>query len=236
MTIPPGVSALQAIRESQAHQSSLKGNKMEKLADGWIVSKMAVNKTEGPENARKRTNIGNAHVPIPTIKAFIDIISKAGIAQKDVKPEEDDGVPLYDNDIANWLQSAITAKVYVKARNSLVDGSTELQAGKTLPSNFDELMEPADRVNVAMKVKAECITSLCNFIANAGIPAASVEKWRAMFRSPDALSPQSDSIKAKALGYLEGFSKEQSPENLARYMTTLAAIETAAQSKAEELM
>lgn len=232
---PIGLTASRSIKGSIAESLNRKGSKMTQaqIAEGWTIFKLAVSRTEKQGDQNKRVSVGTVTASIPTIKAFLPILTAAAIIPKDgVKPEDDDGVPLYDNDVANWLQSAITAKVSVKIRNSLVEGTTELQTGKSLPTNFEELLEAGERTGQAMKIKAECITALCSYIAAQGIQPASVERWKALFRQPEALAAQSDVLKGKALAYLEGFSKEQSAENLSRYMTTLTSIEDAAKDQA----
>lgn len=200
-----------------------------KLAPGWTAAILEVSKTEKQGEVSKRVAVGKAKYFIPTLSAIAQICLDAKIIPKELeKGEEDDGVPLYDHDVANWVMQAIVGKVQVKVRNSLVPESAEFQSDKQPATSFEELLSPAERTGEAMKRKSEFVTGFSGHIAGLGKSAQVVATWKNLIRTPEALMSQSPTIKAKGLEYLDSFMQSLSAENLERYGKFIVAFGDAA--------
>lgn len=234
---PPGIAALQGIKDQQQAALISKRNRVmtTEIAKGWAVASIEVSKTEKlPDGSAKRVSLGKVKMPFPTMAAISALLAEPEaltVIPFDGKAEDNDGIPTYANDAVNWVQSAIIGKVSIKMRNSLVPESVEIQAGKELPLNFEQLLEAAERTGEALKIKAEAVTAFAGYIAGLGKAPNVVETWKRLFRQPEAMASQTDTMKQKMLGYLTGFTGTLTPENMQRYMRALTAAEDSAKGE-----
>src|SRR5688572_21744745 len=116
---------------------------------------------------KKRKPLGTVQVPFPTLQDFgiqaaVELwdkdtaVSDAGKANNAVigQPRIEDGVPVYADPKADWLQSAIAERVKQMARNRFKPKSTELRDGATLPEDFDTLTAETARTGEALKLRS----------------------------------------------------------------------------------
>lgn len=184
-------------------------------------------------DAGKNEKVGDIVVYIPTLAAF-------GINAEIEKVEA--GLPVYKDDKADFLFTAVAERVKSKARSSLVSGTAELKAGASIAEDFEALLADSDR-----RGGAEALANVRKLKEKMAFWLASVAKKSAgaqkliydLFSSRQALSLQTDENKAKMVGYIEQFATwlvEAEPELAAkgeRYIMSL--VEAAkAQASAED--
>ena len=217
----------------------------QKLATGWSVAKVEANKTEGPAGDRKRVSVGFYSLPYATIGAFKQAVDEAtvNVEASAISKDNPEGIAVYTHadsgvaDIANWLQSAILAKIKVKGSNMLVSGTNELMSGKAFPTDFETLLEPGERGGEFLKLKAESVTGFTTYLQGLGKEQRIVDGFRAMFRNPaEVMAHQPAKYKAKMQEYLTGFASTLTPENLERYKKFLVAVEDACAGNDEDDM
>ena len=197
-----------------------KGNEMEQaIADGWNVAKIEVSKTEGEKGNRKRISLGRKSTPYPTLTAIAKAVQEAVIDPASKLGEENpEGIVVYTHadpaiaSIANFVQEAMLSKVRVRMTNSLQDKSIELQDGKSLATNFAELLADQRVGSEFLKIKAEVVASFEEYVKDQGKAEKVVLQWKTLFRFPEVLAQQPDKYKAKMQEYLAGFSESLSAE------------------------
>lgn len=233
---PIGIRTSQSLKE-QFGAIIHKGNEMTdaKLATGWNVAKIEVSKTEGTGDNKKRVSVGHIKMPYASLLAIKQAVNEATIDAEATANEKEnpEGIAIYTHadsavaDVANWVQSAILGKIRIKATNSLINGTNELQNGKSFATSFEELLEPAERGGEYLKLKAEVVTAFAASVKEQGKSDKVVDQWKTLFRFPDVMAQQPAKYKAKMQEYLNAFAGSLSKENLERYGKFLLAVEDA---------
>lgn len=239
----PGITANRNLRELMAVSLNKETIMTEAtIAEGWNIAKIEVSKTEGEKGNRKRISLGRKSTPYPTLTAIAKAVQEAVIDPEASKlgEENPEGIVVYTHadpavaSIANFVQEAMLSKVRVRMTNSLQDKSIELQDGKSLATNFADLLADQRVGSEFLKIKAEVVASFEEYVKDQGKAEKVVQQWKTLFRFPEVMAQQPAKYKAKMQEYLAGFSESLSAEKLERYGKFLLAVEDACKVETNE--
>ena len=153
--------------------------------------------TTGPDG-KTRVKVGEYNCLIPTVERFMTEVDGAKVTGAD-----DDGLPVYDKDAANWLFRAIMQLAKTEARNKLQPKTAELKPGAKLPETFAELVAPpAANGSTVLAELAELARNFAAYLAAKGIPAAAIASLSQLVRQQNLISFQGDNVKAKFAEWL----------------------------------
>ena len=151
--------------------------------------------------SKTRVKVGEFTVIVPTLSRLMTDLADAKVTGTD-----DDGLPTYDSNLANWVQRAVNALSKAEARNKLVTGSADLKAGAKIPTTLAELVEPAAGGNTALAELAELARNFGAWIEATGKPAALVSTFGQLVRQPNLIPLQTDKVKQVLSTWLEEFA------------------------------
>lgn len=168
-----------------------------------------ISKTENKE----RVKIGEVAVVIPTIEDILQHIAGAKIK------EEADGLPVYDNEPANWVQSAMEAYAKAAARNKLLPGSITLRPGLSIATNWEELCAESTRGGngAALQLLRDVKEAFAKWVATLGKSEGTQKVMVTLFSSRAALEVATADIKGKLAAYVEQFVESLSTEDSERF-------------------
>lgn len=167
---------------------------------------------------------GEIAIVVPTIEDILSHVAAAKVTG------EEDGIPVYDKDEANWVQSAMFAHVKMNARNKLKPGTAELKPGLSIPTDWASLCAEGDRSgNGAALARARELKELFSQWANTlGKSAAAVQVIVSFFSNKTALQLANPDHKAKMSAYIEQFATTLDENQLETYGRQIEAIMEAA--------
>lgn len=169
-----------------------------------------------------RVKIGEVAIVIPTLE---DIAAQVVGAK--VK-EEQDGLPVYDNDVANWVQSAMEAAAKAAARNKLKPGTVDLRDGQKIATNWEEFCAESDRGGngAALALLREVKDLFSKYVAGLGKSEQVQKVLVTLFSSRTSLAAATVDTKQKMKAYVEAFAATLSPEEMERFERPLDNILT----------
>lgn len=157
--------------------------------------------TATQDGSSKRVEIGSFQVIVPTIERFIQEIEGAKVTGTD-----SDGLPVYDNDAANFLQSAITAACKMNARNKLAPKSAKARDGLEIPTTFAKLVEPAQvGGSNALAAISDLVKGFTAWMVATGKPAAVHATFGQLLRQQSLIGVQSDKVRQVLATWLSEF-------------------------------
>lgn len=177
---------------------------------------MAISKTV----AKKRQPIGEITLPMPSVELIVQALQSEGIVRKEL---DEDGIPVYSTDTANWLMKAIKTAVQAVARNKLVNGSIELKAGQSLHTTLAELVAPvtAGGTGEHLVQLSELKKAFREFADSLGKTEKTTNMLIALFENPKAYALQAADMKAKIepifLSFMEAVEAQATATQLAYF-------------------
>lgn len=138
---------------------------------------------------------------------------------------EEDGLPVYADDKANWLQGAILAAVKAQARNKLVPGTATVKDGQSIPTDWEGLLAEGVRGGgEALAIAREVKQLFTEWVVKLGKSEAATNTLVTLFSNRQALALQSADNKAKVKGYVEQFIDTIEEDKLERYQKPIDAV------------
>lgn len=180
-----------------------------------------VSKTETVAGKRQRVKVGEVGIVVPTIEDVLEFIGAAKITG------EEDGLPIYSDDRANWLQDAMLSYVKAAARNKLEPGTATVRDGLKIATNWEELTAEAGRGGgngAALRMYAEVKALFADWASKQGKSQAAVNTLVGLFNNKQALAFATADTKAKVKPYYEAFAASLSEEDLEKYSRPLESI------------
>lgn len=176
-----------------------------------------VSKTEN----KTRVKIGEQAVTIPTIE---DILSHVVAAK--VKENDEEGLPVYDNEPTNWVFSAIVSAAKAAARNKLIPGTADLRPGVKIATNWEEFCAESDRGGngAALQLLREVKEDFAKWVKTLGKNEATQNVMVTLFSSKAALKVATNDTKGKIKAYVEQFAESLSVEQAERYERPLTSV------------
>lgn len=171
---------------------------------------------------------GEVAITVPILEDIAAIVAGAKVKEKD-----EEGLPVYEDDKANYVQSALLAYVKMNARNKLKPGTAELKDGQKIPTNWEELCAEGERGGngAALALARELKDEFGKWVNTLGKSAAAVTVITQYFNNKAALQLATQENKAKMRGYIEQFAESMSEEQLERFERPLASILESANSE-----
>lgn len=192
--------------------------------------KMTVSLTEnaGKPNA-KRVPIGDVTIYIPELTEIAAAIgaSKQLVDEKTKLPVfDDDNLPVYDTDAANWIANAIANAVKMSARNKLESQSVVCKEGLKIAETMDELCAESSRTpsGEGLAILREAKDLFAKYVQTLGKTADTATLLITLFSNRQALSTQGANVKEKMKGYVEQFAVTLNDEQAERYTRPLEAV------------
>lgn len=186
---------------------------------------MAVSKKVGGKYEKQ----GEVAITVPVLSDIAAIVAGAK------ETEKEDGIPVYEDDRANFVQSAILAYVKMNARNKLKPGTAELKDGQKIPTNWEELCAEGVRGGngAALALAREVKEEFSKWANTLGKSAGAVQVMVQLFSNKTALSLAIPANKEKMKGYVEAFAESLTEEQLERYERPIAGILEVCEASAE---
>lgn len=180
---------------------------------------MAVSKKS--EVTKKYEKVGEVAITVPLLSDIAAIV--AGAKEKE---RDEEGLPVYEADEANFVQSAILAYVKMNARNKLIPGTATVKDGLKIPTNWEELCAEGTRGGngAALALAREVKEEFAKWANTLGKSAAAVKVLTDYFSNKTALALANADHKGKMKAYIEQFSESLSEEQLERYERPLTSI------------
>lgn len=173
---------------------------------------------------------GEIEVTVPVVEDMLSHLAGAKVTG------DEDGLPVYDSDVANYVQSAIFNYVKMNARNKLVSGTVELKPNAKIPRNWEELCAEGERGGngAALALAREVKEAFGKWVATLGKSAAAQAAMVSLFGNRNALTMQTAENKAKMQKYVEDFAGSLSEDDVAKYERPIENVLAAATSETVE--
>lgn len=166
----------------------------------------------------KHVKVGDVQITVPVLEDIVGVIAAK-------VTEEKDGLPVYDSDIANWVQDAMLAYVKSDARNKLQPGTVTLKEGAKIPETWEELCATGTRGSgAALALYRDCKNLFATYVATLGKSEKAADVITTLFGNRAALSLQSKVNKDKMAGYVNGFAESLTAEELEKYMRPIESV------------
>lgn len=145
-------------------------------------------KVEAKDGSKEFKEIAKVNVPCPVLADF-GIEATVAMDEKGVAKEED-GIPVFTDDILNWLQAAIINQVKAQSRNKFEKGT--LKAGAKLAEDFAELIAVGERSGEALKARHEARKSFVAYLEAQNKTAVVVKLLSDLFHDVNSIQTAQD--------------------------------------------
>lgn len=186
-----------------------------------LSSNMVISVTEGVGDNRKRKEIGKVKIFTPDLTEIMKVIVDAKETSKD-----EDGLPVYDTQEANWTFNAIHNAVKMAARNKLENKTVNLKDGLKIAETMAELTEEGQRDGngQGLAILREAKADFAKWVQTLGKSEAATTFIITMFSNRQALATQPSTTKEKVAKYVEDFALSLSDETLEKYARPLQMV------------
>lgn len=179
---------------------------------------------------------GDMTIHVPLLPDFVAELVAAKETEKD-----EDGMPVYDNPKANFVQSAVLAYVKAAGRNKLISGTAELKPGLKIAETWDELTAEGVRGGGAAALQAirDLREKFATYVKGLGKSEAAQFQINTLFGSKQALAVATQAKREAFYKYVEAFAETLTEDELERFARPLQAIEDAclnAEADADDML
>lgn len=167
----------------------------------------------GKKIAGKHVKQGEVALTVPVLEDIAGFVAGAKITA------EEDGLPVYDTDEANFVMSALLASVKASARNKLQPGTADLKPGLSIPTNWAELCAEGERGGngQALQLAREVKDAFNTWANSLGKSETVVKVMVSYFSNRTALELATADHKAKLKAYVEQFAESLDEPTLEKY-------------------
>lgn len=167
--------------------------------------------------------VGEMIISVPPLAECVQYV--ASPIKKDEKgvDVEEDGLPVYEADEANWIQSAILAAVKAQARNKMVSGTATLKENLKIAETWAELCAEGVRGNQGLQLARDFKAAFAEWISKQGLSEAATATLITLVSNKQALQLQTPATKTKVQARLESFATALSADDLEKYQRPLEA-------------
>jgi predicted lipoprotein with Yx(FWY)xxD motif len=167
-----------------------------------------------------REAVGSVLIYLPLLASFGVSATQAVDSKTNEPLVDDDGIPVYTDDNANWLQKAIYTQVKAQARNRLAPASVDLK-NKDLAIATNFAMLTADNLGggtgKGLEIMREVKALFNTYVEGLKKSKAAEQLIIGLFAKKDNLRVQDSSTKAKMNTYITEFAATLSPEQISKY-------------------
>lgn len=186
---------------------------------------MPVAKTVDAGGKKERKQVGEFTVTVPTLEDIIPFLGAKVTG-------EEDGLPVYDSDEANFVMSAVVSYVKAGARNKIeiIGDAARVKDGLKIPENWAELCQEGTRGGgaAALAILREAKESFANWFKTLNKSEAATATAITLFSNRAALETQNTSTKQKMLGYIEQFAESLDEAALEKFAKPIENVMTSA--------
>lgn len=181
------------------------------------------------EKSGKHVKIGEYVVTVPTLEDFASHIVSAK------KTGEEDGIPVFDNAVANWVQDAVYAYAKASARNKLDPKTGAVKAGLKIAESWEEFTAEGGRGNngAALALLRECREAFAGYVATLGKSEAAQRGITTYFNNKAALELAPDDRKATMKTLIEAWADSLDEATLERFQRPIENVLATCDTKAE---
>lgn len=168
---------------------------------------------------------GEIQITVPLLADAMAFINSP--VKKDDKGQEidEDGIPIYEDDKANWLQGAMLAAIKAQARNKLVSGTATLKDGLSIPTDWEGILAEGVRGGgEALAIAREAKAAFAEWMAKQGKSEAATQTVVTLFSNKQALALQSEVNKGKVKAYVEAFAESLDAAALERFEKPVSSV------------
>lgn len=177
--------------------------------------------------------VGEQIIYTPLLKDIMAFVASDVKVENGKEVVDEDGIPVYASDEANWVQGAIIAAVKAQARNKLVSGTANLKEGAKIATDWAELIAEGVRDGSGLKLAREFKESFADWVGKQGLSDAAANSLITIVGNRAALALQNDTVKAKVAARLEAYGEAQDEDTLQKFMRPLTAAIEATKAGAE---
>lgn len=183
----------------------------------------------------KHAKIGEQIIHVPTLKDVIPFVTSE--IKKDDKGNEvfEDGLPVYENDNANWVQGAILAAVKAQARNKMIPGTANLKDGQKIPETWEELTAEGVRDGSGLALAREFKAKFAEWVSKQGLSEGAATTLVTLVSNRAALTLQQQGTKDKVKARLEAFAESLPEDAVEKFMRPLEAAVNACSETADAM-
>lgn len=183
----------------------------------------------------KFNKVGEQTIHVPTLADVIPFITSE--VKKDDKGAEvfEDGLPVYVDDKANWVQGAILAMVKAQARNKMTPGTATLKDGQKIAETWEELCAEGVRDGSGLALAREFKAAFAEWVAKQGLAEAAANTLITLVSNKAALTLQQQGTKDKVKARLEGFANDLDAEKLEKFTRPLESAINACEATADAM-
>jgi len=180
---------------------------------------------------KEHKEVGKANVPLPILQDFGIKAEQAVYDADDTakgqvkgKPAFEDGVPLYKDAIADWLQQAIAFRVAAMSRNRFKGG--QLKPGATLAEDFDALTAETQRTGEALALRRDAKSSFEAYLQVQNKKAATVQLLGELFwNSSKVLASAGDKYVEALAAHVGAWIDTLAEDKKARFSPKIAELQ-----------
>lgn len=186
---------------------------------------MPISQTVAVGGKKERKEVGTVSVTVPTLEDILPFVTSKVTG-------EEDGLPVYESEEANFIQAALLAYVKVNARNKVeISGdAVKIKDGLTIPTSWAEFTaEPTGRGgSAALALAREAKETFAKWASTLGKSDAAVATMVTLFSNRAALELQSTATKEKMTAYIVAFSESLDEATLEKLQKPIDNVLTAA--------
>jgi hypothetical protein len=182
----------------------------------------------------KFNKVGEQAIFVPTLKDVIPFVTSE--IKKDDKGQEvwEDGLPVYENDNANWVQGAILAMVKAQARNKMIPSTAQLKDGQKIAETWEELTAEGVRDGSGLALAREFKAAFEEWVNKQGLSEAAAKTLVTLVSNKAALTLQQQSTKDKVKARLESFAGDLDETKLEKFTRPLENAIAACEASTED--
>ncbi len=172
----------------------------------------------------KHKKIGDVAIMVPTLADLLAFVGSE--VKKDDKGQDvvEEGLPVYVQDEANWIQAAVLAAAKAQARGKLQIGTATLKEGAKIPTTWAELCAEGVRDGSGLILLREFKALFSVWAAKQGLSEAAQNTLVSLVSNKSALALQNDAMKAKVSARLEQFAESLSEADAEKFMRPFDAV------------
>lgn len=179
--------------------------------------------------------VGEATIYVPLLQDLIPFITTEVKKDEKGQPMEEDGIPVYEKDEANWIQGAVLAMVKAQARNKLVSGTADLKENNKIATNWEELCAEGVRDGAGLAIAREAKASFAEWLSKQGLSENAVNTLNTLFGNRAALQLQADGVKEKVKNRILAWGESLDEATAEKFTRPINAVLEACEAKTAEL-
>lgn len=165
-----------------------------------------------------------------SVAVYYPTLQEVGVVGAVVKTSDEEGFPVYENDLHNYLFSSLLAAIKAAARNKLevVNSVVQLREGCVIATTTEQLLEAGGTSGAALQAIRDFLAAAKVFLATTGKSEKIQAQVLGLFKQPDTISLIEDAAKRERVrSYLISFVATITEDQEASWGRRIAQIDEA---------